>query len=166
MQDFDLNLLRLQYEILNVPLERVAASADLPLVLLQEHAVEEGWKPYWPESDLITPPPVEGADPLSEDDILTSQAELYSARTRTRLQVYALAKELYMASKFAQLEASIIGKALDVVSTMTENADPAAVRMLSSLHKDMTSKLQSLAISLGADEGGMPTAIIRDLTGR
>jgi hypothetical protein len=159
----DLETLRLQYEILNVPLATIAQRARIPLDLLQREATNKSWKPLWSEEDSLPLEIEEG------DDEFELKSNAFIEQTRRKLQAYSLAKDLLLAQKYLDVEVGILNKAKEIIDTM-ESPSASCVRTLASLYKDMSKGLLSAggaaSVSVGIDENGLPTAIIRDLTGR
>lgn len=159
----DLTLMRLQYEILNVPIETLAAQANCPPSILQSEADKHGWTQYWPEPDLEL---VQEQNKDNDEDALTSEAEILLERSKRRLAIYNVAKEMLLAQRYLALESALITKATSVVENAESSSD---LRSLSTVFKDLTAKSISgamAALSFGQDEGGLPTVVIRDLTGQ
>jgi hypothetical protein len=166
----DLPVLRLQYEILNISAAQMAKETDIPESLIQETIEEEGWQQWWPEE-----PPVEifkkqaaqaslVDDDLSDSDLLSQQSEDYIDRSRKRLQVYQLAKEIYLATKYLQLESALIGKAHEILE-QCETLDATAIKQLSALYKDMKHHGVNSLLQAAVDDSGLPSLIVRDLSG-
>jgi len=171
MEDFDVNILKLQYEILNVPLAILASETGLPESILQSTITEQGWVQWWPETSMqqcIEDSCALSADsdnPSSAEELMTAQADAFSERTRKRLQVYSLAKEIYLSQRYLKLESALISKAHTIIGNLSDN-DAQSIKQLSALYKDMMTKSpMSQMLSLGQDENGMPSVILRDLTG-
>ena len=164
----DLGLVKLQYEILNVSIEDLAAALDMSPKFFLEEIKGLGWKRMWEDEDE---PHIE----IDEDeDRFTIETEAYIEKTRKRLMAYSLAKEIYLSQKYLELESGIINKAASVLSTLDvtdpQNLPVESIRKLATLYKDMT-KSQVAAnatssISLGTDDQGLPTLIVRDLSGK
>lgn len=160
----DLDLLRLQYEILNIPLAVIAKRTDLPLYLLEKEAADAGWKVLWPGEDEAPLEFEEGEDRFS------IAADAYIERAKKRLIVFSLAKEALLSSRYLELEYSILNKAQAMLDTMEGPAiSVTAIRSLASLYKDMS----KVNISAGAnnataeiDGTAVPTLIVRDLSGQ
>jgi len=165
----DPSLMKLQYEIFNTSIEQLAADSRMPVSLIQKAATEGKWKQLWPEQakadvdqDLL--------DSLSDDEraeLLALESDQYIENARKRLRVYTLAKDIFLATKYLELEHKI----LDTANDMLDNFDggAAGIKQLSALYKDLTSgsSMTNLAkMSIGVDEDGMPSVIIRDLTGQ
>lgn len=174
MESFDIHIMKLQYEILNVPLSRLASESGLSENMIQKTILEEGWQQWWPEEDTVTQLQKQRADALASDDLntasseeemLAQQSEDFVERARKRLQAYTVAKEIYLAQKYLQLENALIKKAQSIL-TECDTLDPAAVKQLSALYKDLVSKSPiSNLLTIGTDESGIPNVIVRDLTG-
>jgi len=161
----DLELMRLQYEILNKSIAQIASDEETSATLLQREATELGWKQFWPD-----PPqkPYEETDDV--DEIMSLESEQYIDRARKRLKVYSLAKEVLMAQRYLALECKIVKTASDILDNFESNGlgSSQAIKQLSALFKDMTagSNLANLAsMTLGTDDNGLPTVTIRDLSG-
>ena len=153
--------MKLQYEILNKSVEQLAVENGVPSTMLQEEINKLGWKQWWPEADLILYPDTE------QDEMLQVQSETFIERSKRRLAVYNLAKEMCMAQKYMELETQIIDTALETLTSVPVMA-AVSITALSNLYKNMTAKSIASAlssISFGEDEGGLPTVIIKDLSG-
>ena len=167
----DLALLKLQYEILNVPLEQIDAAAGLPIGAMAYEAKRLGWKQLWPDQpSLATPASLTNQDDANE--ALALESEQFIDNARKRLRVYTLAKEILLAQRYLELECGIIRCAKNIL----ENAevDPScmpasAIKQMSAMLKDLQygSNLANLAsMSIAQDENGLPQVIIRDLSGQ
>ena len=168
----DSNLMRLQYEILNKTPHELSASTGLPLSIIESTIKDEGWHQWWPEpsiyEQLETSKSLSNSDPdvvITDEELFVSQADQYIDRTRKRLQVYSLAKETYLAQKYTQLETSIINSAINALSNL-EATDTSGIRAMSALYKEMFSKNSGAILSAAVDENGLPSVVIRDLSGR
>ena len=164
---------RLQHEILNYSIAQLAAFNNIPIHMLQAEADKGSWKQWWPESDLVIGPPSAGgsiSEPEVEADVdgsFIGQSELFLDRSKRRLAVYNVAKEMLMAQKYFELEAGIVDAALKVLET-TEVHEAATVHTLGHLLKNLMSNSVANAMvnmNFGVDDGGLPTVIIRDLSG-
>lgn len=154
--------MKLQYEILNKSVEQLATENEVPTEMLRKEITKLGWTQWWPEADLILCPEVE------QDAKLQTQSEAFIERSKRRLAVYNLAKEMHMAQKYMELENQIIDTAVETL-IRTPTMDATSIASLSNLYKNMTAKSIASAlssISFGEDEGGLPTVIIKDLSGR
>jgi hypothetical protein len=166
----DYALMRLQYEILNVPIEQLAVEAtegveNTLLVTKYREKIESfGWKQWWPEADLIVTQ--EDVDAAADgDDAMAQQAELFLERSKRRLSVYNVAKEIMLTQKYLALESALVDSATKLITGSTLEAKD--VRALSALYKDLTAKSVTsalAAVSFGTDETGLPTVIMRDLS--
>ena len=162
----DLALLRLQYEILNVPFATLAAQAGCPENILRAEADKGQWKQIWPENDLEVIRNRDDVDAEFDDDAFQSESELLLERSKRRLAIYNMAKEMLLSQRYLKLESDLIRRASDVVAGVEDTKD---IRALASVFKDLTAKsLQSAmaSLSFGQDEGGLPTVLIRDLSGK
>lgn len=153
----DTQLLRMQYEILNKPILDIAVSAGVPESLVSNEAVKHNWKQWFPEPDLQ----------IGEDPDMSESSEDFIERTSTRLKMFNIVKDIYLAQKYLALESAIIDSALSIA----ENAaiEPRDVKALASLYSNMTktSLRDTLTkFSLGQDESGLPTVIFKDFSGQ
>lgn len=168
----DSNLMRLQYEILNISVDQLAAEAKIPVAVIKSYIISEQWTPWWPEPDLdLVPPPVstdiDALPPPDSTELFILQSENYMDRARRRLAVYTLAKEIYLAQKYLKVEAAVLDKLHDI-ATASDTVSADEIKKISAAFKDLINKnsMASLqSISFDADEGGIPSVIIRDLSG-
>lgn len=170
MTELDTHILKLQYEILNVTVEQMSKDTGIPVSLIQDTIDAEGWTRWWPEEptvDLFKKQAEDARamdDETSDDDILNQQADEFVDRARKRLQVYSLAKEIYLATKYLQLESALIAKAHGILETC-DTLDSAAIKQLSALYKDMKHHGVSSLLQAAVDDSGLPSLIVRDLSG-
>lgn len=170
MPDIDLHILKLQYEILNVSASQMAKDTEVPESLIRETVETEGWLQWWPEEpqvDVFKKQAEQASlvdDDLTDGDILAQQSEEYVDRAKKRLQVYQLAKEIYLACKYLQLESALIGKAHDILETC-ETLDATSIKQLSALYKDMKHHGMNSLLQAAVDDTGLPSLIVRDLSG-
>jgi len=163
----DIALLRLQYEILNASIEQLAQESGISQKMLRMEAAAANWTQWWPNkaSALAVPMPFDPHTDQEDDNPFETQTNEYIENARRRLKAYSLAKELLLAARYLDLEVSIIDKAKDLIEQVTT---PNEAKLLSALYKDLTSNsnLANLAtMALGQDDSGMPTFILRDLSG-
>ena len=168
----DPNIMRLQFEILNRSAEDLARELNIPASIIKSTIESEGWKQWWPEGTVheqfASAQAANNNDPdiaVSEEEILVAQADQFLDRSRKRLQVYSLAKEIYLAQKYMQVEVALLDKARSVIENSAE-LDAYSLKQISGLLKDLYTKAGGLTLSAGTDENGLPTAVIRDLSGR
>lgn len=156
MSDTKTSIMRLQYEILNKSIREISEDSGVPEGLLQERANEDGWKQWWadvPNPDL-------------KDAGLVQMADDYVETKKKRLQVFAIARELYLAPQCLRLESAILDAACSCLQEEINLSDPAALRHISALYKDISSRSLLEKILTGSeDESGIPSLIIRNLTG-
>ena len=171
----DSNLMRLQYEILNVSVEQLAAETKISATIISSYIKSEQWTRWWPEPDLDLAAPVTPIDlssgnclpPPDQAELFTIQTENFLDRSRRRLAVYTLAKEIYLAQKYLKVEAAVLDKLHDI-ATASETLGADGIKKLASAFKDLCNKnslASSQSISFGPDESGIPSVIIRDLSG-
>lgn len=179
----DLPLLKLRYEVLNVSLAELADEIATPLSILEKEAALKNWTQWWPDSlpEVLAPfsTPVLPSDPLIDPSYISDEedysdqltpleegSQTYIKESRIRLQVYTLAKEIYLAHKYATLESDLIDQARNIVEVATT---PQELAQLSNVFKNLGSLLTSAAkssLAIGPNEDGVPTVILRDLTGK
>ena len=155
----DVQLLKLQYEILNVSAESIAHSTGLPLEAVQDEITSKQWTRMWPDEDEPTLEIAEGEDQFK------LSSDRYIEKTRKRLYAYSLAKEVLLATRYLELEAGLISKANECLTTIDPAIGVGAVKALSSLWKDMQ-KSGGAATTFNADDLGLPTVVIKDLSWR
>lgn len=164
--NMDVELLKLQYEILNFSAEDISKATGINLKIVENEIKEQGWKQWWPTDKLFAEANPE--DEQDEAEVFALQTEQYIDTAKRRLAVYTLAKEIHLAQKYLALESSLVKKAKEIIDEI-KSGDAEAAAKMSRLYKDMTSKnpMQALqSIQFGEDEGGIPTVIVRDLSGR
>jgi len=182
----DIPLLKLRYEILNVTLEELASDVDVPTQILEAEATRKSWVQWWPYPDpstAVAPPTtpevatnshlsdavVAGVDDDTDDTDDDSELEIGSQAflhdTALRLQVFNMAKEVYLSHKYAGLESALIDRAREATNGMS--IAPQDLKHLSSIFKDLASNMSTgKSLSIGTTDDGLPTVIIRDLRGR
>ena len=156
---------KLSYEILNVPLDAIAANLGLTTGMLEKIAKEQHWVQWFPEEEP-TFQLAENADLLEGEDIFTVKADQYLDKNRKRLQVYNMAKSVAITELYTDLEISLINAARESVAGL-DPEDTKGLKNISTVFKDLTKELQGLSssIQLARDEQGLPTVILRDLSG-
>lgn len=162
----DTELLKLQYEILNLSAQDISDKTGMPLSVIEKEIENQGWKKWWPDDKPFAE--AEPDDEMEDAEVFALQSDQFIDKAKRRLAVYTLAKEIHLAQKYLALESSLVDKAKDIIEKIGDGDAEAAAKM-SRLYKDMTSKnpmaaLQS--ISFGEEEGGVPTVIVRNLTGQ
>lgn len=157
----DVQLLRLQYEVLNVSAEAIAHMTGLPLDIIVDEITCKGWTRLWPDED-------EPALTISEgEDGFKLSSDRYIEKSRKRLQAYTLAKEIILSTRYLDLEAGLVSKANECLQHIDAQTGVSAVKALSSLWKDMTKDKSTMAsMQMTVDDTGLPTVIIKDLSGR
>ena len=183
----DITLMRLQYEILNVPVSQLADMSGISESMIQDEINRAGWQPLWPNEPSIAnlesihaylgtsstpslPAPSSNQDQVEDDFFMTSSAEIIE-RSKRRLQLYVLAKETLLAQKYLDLENGIIDAArVLATSRAMENGGelkPSDVKELSLVFKNMGASAvfgSSASFSFAQDESGLPTLIYKDLS--
>ena len=187
--DVDLGAMRLQYEILNIPVEQLAKDCNMPIEILKPMIDGQNWKQWWPDNDfksfaktkntLTVVPSSSSTSPsigqpddddseLDPNEEMSSEAENFITRSKKRLAVYAVAKEILLAQRMFELERKIIKAANDCLDSSSGIMAKDA-KALSDILKNLMSNSVSDAlasVSIGQDEGGLPTVIIKDLSGK
>lgn len=177
----DIALMRMQYEILNVPVNKLAEASGISAAMIQNEIDSAGWKQIWPnEPSLANPdslqnsyrPVITDSSEIdeTEDHFLSSSADLIE-RSRRRLQVYSLAKETMLATRYLELENGIISAAiafLNNIQVSKGQATASDLKDLAQVFKAITngSTLSSGSIQFGTDDNGLPTVIYKDLSGK
>ena len=156
---------KLSYEILNVSIETLALNLGLTTAMLQKVADDFSWIQWFPDekSDIYLD---EDADMLEGEDIFTVMADQYLDKNRKRLQVYNMAKNIAMTERYADLEVSLVDKARDAIVGI-EASDVKSIKELSDVFRNLAKELQGMtsAVSFATDQQGLPTVIMRDLSG-
>lgn len=177
----DIALMRLQYEILNTSVNYLADASGISANMIQDEIRRAGWKQLWPNEPSLSNPEslhkaIRSSSPLdpnlvSDEDEFTTSSALIIDRAKRRLQLYSLAKETYLSSRYLDLEASILDAAVSKAIEMATatNGSPADLKQLSNVYKDLTngSSLSAAAsLQFGTDESGIPTVVFKDLSGK
>ena len=165
----NLSLLRLQYEVLNKSFEQIASETGLPVSAIKVDAAQQNWKQLWPDppQTAATTLDTSSLSPEELQEYYALQQEQYTDNTKKRLKLYTLAKDMFLATKYLELESLLIEKACDALNSIDPGA--AGIRQLASVYKDLTAGTTLSALtkfSLEIDDSGIPTVIIRDLTGQ
>ena len=180
----DIALMRLQYEILNTSVNYLADASGISADMIEEEINRAGWKQLWPNEPSLSNPESLHKSIASqaaassnqtdvEDDEFTTASATIIDRARRRLQIYSLAKETYLSSRYLDLEASLLdvtlSKILELSSAAQGGYSANDLKQLSSVYKDLTngSALSAAAsLQFGTDESGIPTVIFKDLSGK
>jgi hypothetical protein len=159
---------KLCYEILNKPLASIADDLGLPVSMVEKEACDGNWFQWFPDTESDHKALTEREqDELEGTDLFTLRAEQYIERNRKRIQLFTLAKDVVMLEKYADIELNLLvqtREALNSLDTETTNS----LKTISSIYKDMIKQIttSNTALSMGKDEQtGLPTVIIRDLSG-
>jgi len=166
----DLEIIKLQYEILNISVESICSSSGLNPLIFPDIIKKHGWKRWWKDPEEPEAEIVHDGDPRVDEfgeDLLTIQSEAYVDRTKKRLAAYALAKQVLLAQKYLELESKLISKALESIRDI-DTSNTAGIKALSSLYKDLTkgSSLDgAFSVGVGQNDDGLPQLIVRDLSG-
>ena len=167
MTTIDIPLLKLQYEILNISLDQLAQEVNVPKSILEQEARNNNWTQWWPDTEPQFTIGLHIPDGQEDDEFLTPLEEgsqAFLKQTRVRLQVFNLAKEVYLTHKYASFEAALLAKAKDIVGTA---ATAQELSSLSNILKNLVPPSKAAhSLTLGQSDDGIPSVIIRDLTGR
>lgn len=160
----DIATLKMQYEILNKPIEEIARESGLQTRSIQQEAERDKWVQWFPEPDLTV-------DPSKKHDTEAMQeiSEDFTARTKHRLAIYNIAKDLLLAQRYFMLEMKIIDKANNILEIQEDSLSPSEIKTLSSLYSEMSKQtitrvMQS--VSLTQDDNGIPTVIVKNLSNK
>ena len=178
----DLSLLRMRYEILNVPIATLAEDSGINEGILKTEATNNNWSQWWPSLDDLqsafsqptTVPPhdapiddeaesVIDGERFDELSPLEEGSNEYIKEAKIRLQVFSLAKDLHLAYKYAAFESALVDKAHSMVEMC---AEPGDIRQLTMSLKDLPGKMAAASLAISQGDDGMPMVIIRDLSGR
>ena len=160
---------KLSYEILNTPIEELADNLGLSPNMLQDVIDKHGWVRRFPESNAIPLSPgyaPEGEEVLEGEDIFTVKADQFIDFTKKRLQLFNIAKTLALTESYARLEFSLIDKVQKSVDEIPV-VDNTGISKLAAAFRTLVKDLSGLtsAVSFVQDESGLPTVILRDLSG-
>jgi hypothetical protein len=158
---------RLNYEVLNISMEEIAESMGLSVAMVIAKADIENWKQWFPEDDKSEFELNEDDDLLEGENMFMLQANQYTEKSRKRLQVYQIAKQLMLMGLYTKLEVNLITKANEAVELINPE-DTKEIQALSTVLQSLTKDLGQLSqsMTLGTDnESGLPQLIIRDLSG-
>jgi len=159
---------KLCYEILNKPLTSIADDLGLPVSMVEKEARDGNWTQWFPDTESDHRALTEHEqDELEGTDLFTLRAEQYIERNRKRIQLFTLAKDVVMLEKYADIELNLLVQTREALNSLdTETAN--SLKTISSIYKDMIKQIttSNTALSMGKDEQtGLPTVIIRDLSG-
>lgn len=145
-----------------IALESAGGSSVESFVI--KEAKKGDWKQWWPEADLV----LEQSDEDVEDgeDAMTQQTELFLERSKKRMSVFQMAKEIMLAQRYATFEKTLIDTA--IVLAEKQGLEAKDVKSLSGMYKDLMNNSVTNALAsmtLGTDASGLPTVIMRDLSG-
>jgi len=163
----DFPSLRLQYEILNKSLAEIALDINIPLKAIEQEAENNDWVQWFPESNKIDFEDLT-ISLENEEEVRQELIEEYINHSKQRLAIYNIAKEILLAHRYFELEIRIVKEANEILNNL-DNLDAKTVKTLSSLYVDMTKTSVSNALaslSFQQDENGLPTVIIKDLSGQ
>lgn len=167
----DIQLVRLQYEILNTPLKVLAESSGLSEASIKFEAKRSNWKQLWPDLPKISNPSLSGrsaveAELINEGVSINSEIDEVIATTQKRLQYFSLAKDTYLSVKYAKAESALLDKIQDVIDDCTTiDAIGYAVKAYKGLVDGTSlSSSRSKALQIG-DTDGLPLFTMRDMSG-
>ena len=153
----DIALIRLQYEILNTPLEVLAEMSGLSVSSLEFESREDrgNWKQLWPDQPIL----VDGQTPDFDE-----YADMYIANTKKRLKVFSLAKDVYFLAKYADIESTILDKVKDLADEAKELKE---LNYAASVFKSVMSgtNLATVLQKMEDNDLGIPLLTIRDMSG-
>lgn len=169
----DIHLVRLQYELLNTPLETLAESSGATLASLEFEAKRSGWTQKWPELPSINRAHHSKSSSgqsleqelLSEGVSIDDEIENLITTNQKRLRAFTIAKDLYLAARYAQLENDIILRIVDVVSECTT---VESLKFASSAYKNLIDSTNIQALQKQSnkfEDTGIPVFTIRDMSG-
>jgi hypothetical protein len=144
----DTRLIYLQWAILGITNADVAQLLGYPNeASATDLIVDEGWRRWFPPLDY-------------------ESEEQYSEASELRLKVFTAAKELYLASKYADLESAVLDSASKVAAD--PKLAPKDLKQLSGLFSELRRHSLSDALTKAKgslEDAGVPKVIIRDLSG-
>jgi hypothetical protein len=171
--DVDMGLLRLQFEILGTPIDRLATNNGLPVSILQKQAEQEKWTSLWP--DESTPPSDAFAEALRQqssvpppeesemDDLPSSPADILTEQTRKRLELFHLAKEAYLVAKYAALEVTLIA-AIETTLSVPIITTTGLKEVINS-YTDLLKNTKANNANLSKELSSLPMVVFKDLSG-
>lgn len=157
---------KISYEILNTPIEELADGLGMSTNMLQSVINNRGWVRQFPDDEVLDADSQETQEILEGEDIFTVQADQFLDKSRKRLQLFNMAKSLALAERYAKLESAIIDKATRAVEAV-EVSEVPSIAALANAFKALAKDLNGAAnaISFAQDQQGLPTVIMRDLSG-
>ncbi len=165
MAKVDIQQLRMQYEILNKPLQQIADDVPTPVGIIEKLAEKEGWRRWFPEPDMLIETSATRAQPTPSE--MEDATEEFVKRTKQRLAMYSIVKDMLLAQKYLALESRIIDEANDLIDQ--GGLEARDVKALSALYAEMTktSLRDALAsFTFGDDSSGLPTVIFKNMAGK
>ena len=167
----DIQLVRLQYEILNTPFKVLAESSGLSEASIQFEAERSNWKQLWPDLPKVSNPGLTGrsaieAELINEGISINSEIDEAIATTQKRLQYFSLAKDTYLSVKYAKAESALLDKIQDVIDDCTtiDSIGYAVKAFKGLMNGTALSSTGTKALPLG-DADGIPLFAMRDMSG-
>jgi len=158
---------RLDYEILNISVEELAASTGLTEQMLEDRIDREGWLQWFPQEDEDREFHLDPNSELTEgENMFELKASQFTQKGRTRLQVYQIAKQMRLVGMYTQLEMNLIEQANEAI-LLVNPEDAKSIQALAGVLQNLTKDISQLnqSLTLGQDSNGLPQLVIRDLSG-
>lgn len=168
----DIQLVRLQYEILNTSIEVLANSTGLSKASIEFEAKRSGWVQLWPDLPPVTLAPKATsrgtleAELINEGTSVNSEIDDVIKTTQKRLQYFSLAKDAYLSIKYARAEAALLDKVYDLIEECaTIDSVVYATKAFKSLVDGTSLPSSRTKALIHDDEGGLPVFTMRDMSG-
>lgn len=131
------DLLKIEYEFFNKPLQQIAQETNIPHQFLIDKVQHDGWTPH----------PL--AQQIATIKDLTTATEDYNHKVEEKLRLLSNLKQEIFAPEYLKLEFSLLAKASQILHQIKEG-DPTAhnkLKALTSVFKDLLSGNGLLASS-------------------
>jgi len=162
-------LIRIQYEILGIPLDTLADEYEVNVDIIRAQADREGWHLWWPNEPILDIPKMDFSNDITQieatdADIVIQQSDEIIKRANKRLEVYAALKDFLMVALITRLESALINKTLEMVENVQVDAN--GMKSLANVYKDLCSKSLVKNLQNLAQDSGLATVIFQNMAGK
>jgi hypothetical protein len=130
-ENINWDLLRLEYELFGKSFPMIRVETGIPVDHLELVAQEQGWEQHPLAQELAT---------IATSTELVNASEDYVAAIQEKLEQINTLKQQLLSPHYVKLEATLLMKAVGIVTNLNEKTDPQASKKL----KDVATVLQVL----------------------